>query len=792
MFLINGALAVFNGLIVQSKKFWCECVVGGVCCGGECHCDEGDCCGDTWHPDDNPDAPCPEGWTFLRWGENESCCGCLPPAAFDPEQNGGIAAENVAASLCCPMAPDINGVPLVDVLDMFPDEWGECPQRCCDELNGVCVHQRPFSCGASSLPGLCSLGCPVPCCDPDGEFCEIHDQSACPSHLVRGASSSCDEAACVGACCVYGEDGTYAPHESSPTTKANCDSVGGEFQGVGTTVCLSCDGDAVPQNRRCRKPFDDCCCEEKASKGAGLTFYQPRDKRMPPLNDTPQATVQFTTSSPILIHGELFGATGPYEQCVTTLVIPLCWDAFNVEPVPCGSNFKDLKIKVCWDQFAIDAETFKFSGCNNITVWLGNCEYECETVMSYEGGGHTSNVSIEMRGDGTILADGTGPLVLTNSIKQFGNCDRTLTLAGSSDQLNEVRSILDPAGPSVCHVVKDGLGRWRFNASSRGFLGDLTVKLGTLQVGNAGSLGGSSVRVGGDSGAAALLLEENVTISIDVIALSGTQGVLFGGMHNSGVSVSSGLLRMGRDVTLVAKTGGTFEIQGAWADANANDPADKNVIIGAAGYAGKVLLNTTGTLETTGSVLVAYGTVEIGQLTTLVAGGGLTLETGITMRVTGSGCISESTVVTAQSATLTVESYPGNPAVSQSLDDLIVTGTLTLNGSDSLTVADLSGSGGIVNAAGTLTLNANSMTGSLSITGGTVVVNDPTTNPGGLAVSATFTSSTLTVVFSGDPTTGDEYVLLAGPTANSYGTVTLTGTTKTGTYNSATSTLTIS
>jgi hypothetical protein len=84
-------------------------------------------------------------------------------------------------------------------------------------------------------------------------------------------------------------------------------------------------------------------------------------------------------------------------------------------------------------------------------------------------------------------------------------------------------------------------------------------------------------------------------------------------------------------------------------------------------------------------------------------------------------------------------------------------------------------------------------------TGGGVTINAGATlsvvalisNPGDLATSATFADDTLTVAFSGDPTTGDEYILLLGPTNNTIATVTLTGTTQTGTYDSATSTLTI-
>ncbi len=204
-------------------------------------------------------------------------------------------------------------------------------------------------------------------------------------------------------------------------------------------------------------------------------------------------------------------------------------------------------------------------------------------------------------------------------------------------------------------------------------------------------------------------------------------------------------------------------------------------------------MNTVGSAgTTTGQVTVAYGSVRIGADDLLVAGGGLTLASGASLRVQGTtyGGIDPTTAVTAGTATLILQEEPGDPAVSQSLDDLIVTGTLTITGGGDLTVSDLSGAGGIVNEAGTLTLNQNSMTGSLSITGGTVIANEPITNPGGLVTSATFTSSTLTVEFSDDPEPESRYVLFAGPTVQLYA-PSLTGTQVKAKYESDTSTLVI-
>jgi hypothetical protein len=74
--------------------------------------------------------------------------------------------------------------------------------------------------------------------------------------------------------------------------------------------------------------------------------------------------------------------------------------------------------------------------------------------------------------------------------------------------------------------------------------------------------------------------------------------------------------------------------------------------------------------------------------------------------------------------------------------------------------------------------------------GATLIIRGLHNNPGYLVAAATMTSSALTVEFSGDPTSGSQYVLIDGATVKNY-TPVLTGTSATGTYNSATSTLTI-
>jgi hypothetical protein len=240
-------------------------------------------------------------------------------------------------------------------------------------------------------------------------------------------------------------------------------------------------------------------------------------------------------------------------------------------------------------------------------------------------------------GGGGIVADGAA-LTISSSVTADSGL-KTFVLGGTGGSTAAPNTIGTITGTGVS-VVKDGTGLWRMNAASKGFGGTLTVKNGTLQVANAGVVG-NAVTIGdtapGASGLSALLLEESVNpYSLDVITTTGTQAALFGGANTSGtVTVTSGQLQMSRATTLVAKTGGTVDYRGTLAGATTGSPADQNVTIGAAGYAGRFLLKSSGTLATSGSVAVQYGTAVLGLTTTVSATGTLTTDSGATLAGTG-------------------------------------------------------------------------------------------------------------------------------------------------------------
>ena len=621
MLIINGGIAMLNGLLLASYSVFCSCILGGTCCGGVCRCGAGVCCNDEWHTDEgrccvnvwHPDGEnvCGAG-NHLVWSDAK-CCAC-------------VGDGKVLADLCC-----VPGIPIHEEQD------GECKRRCCDPANPVsCTNEYPADCTHTSLEGSCSLdGCPGSCCseNPAGTVmtCVNIDAADCVSPAIGNNAIACGAAACLGQCCTYVDDVYTA---TGVVSLADCIAAGGEFQGVGTTVCFNCNGETGPQSFRCRPPFTDCCCEEKTSTGAGLVFTAPRNKeRLPPFDagSSKQFTIELRTESDIMIHGELFSA---YSQCLTTVI---CHDEFNVEPVPCGSNFTNLWIKVCWNDHGYTREELPFPECQGLTIWLGNCggtELQfCQTYTTYSGNGLTSDVDIILYGSAHITADGTGPLVISEPITNQGTCARTLTIDGISPQLNSINGgITDVPGGEKLTVVKDGVGTWRFGASSS-FEGQLFVKQGTIlaavgaQASGDGVFGAAELpsllpmlgdSTAGATGFAAILLTDNLLVisrGINVAALGsgGTQVAILGGANTSGTSrfATSADIRIGRDVTLQAATGGTVNFGNAWLDSTGTGSPAFSYTIGTAGNLGTVRLSST-LATTSGTVSVNYGKLLLG------------------------------------------------------------------------------------------------------------------------------------------------------------------------------------
>ena len=798
MLIINGGIAMFNGLLLASYAMFCKHVLGGTCCGGVCECGEGKCCGDVWHTDSGlccqgiwfPDGEvtCLEGEFFAY--NNPCCCACLEGEPGD--------------EFCCEP-----GIPIHVKQD------GECKQRCCEAGGSSptdCTDEYPADCTHTSQEGSCLVdGCDTACCAENAEGTEMACVDATvPSCVYPSVSNwvgafgntkvACGVNACHGQCCKYIDDEYTA---TGVMSLADCIASGGEFQGVNTTFCLSCYGDTGFTGFRCRLPFDECCCEEKTSTGAGLVFTAPRNKqRSPPLDvgKAKQVTIELQTESDILIHGNLVTT---YAKCNLTFLV--CHDELNVEPVPCGSNFTNLSIKVCWADQASDREDLVFPECQGMTIWLGNCESateedHCTTYTTYRGGGLASDADIVLYGDARITANGAGPLVISEPVTNQGTCARTLTLDGTSTQLNSINGgITDVPGGEKLTLVKEGVGTWRLGASSS-FEGQTLIKQGTIIAGVSTGPSGSGVfgqgvsqatlpmvgdSAAGASGFAAMLLEDGVVLnrSLQVAALGSgaNQLAILGGANTSGTSTFAynTEIRIGRGVSLQAATGGTVDFGNVWLDSTGTGSPAFSYAIGTAGNLGTVRLSNP-LATTSGSVSINYGTLvtgaddQIAPTTPLSIGtetstATLNLDgTSLThsaLTLIGSGSFITNTgsgaLTMTSPATITVQSGTGHEISS----NMVLASNLTVDvasGATLLISGDISGAFTLTKTGcGTLTL-----TGTNTVT---IVNNGATLTPMFGAVAVTADGFTVQI------TNYDLSYTWAG-TATASGTVVVSGT----------------
>jgi autotransporter-associated beta strand protein len=743
----------------------------GECCGNDWRTGEGTCCNKVWYPADDE---CPEGKVFVT--KSATCCGCVADEVYDPEAEEMVPTLDNLGLVDCPLC-GVESFPYAK-FDEFEADRGPMG-RCCLP-GGVCNYTFEDDCEGTWEDKCClaSPRCLTTCCreDDDGvASCEIVpiDECGLPSN-----EPNCDTA-CKGACCVDGES-------IGMTTQAECDDADGCWAGVGEEECRATD--------ECRPPFTTNCCESVVSDASGLTFTQPRRKRCEPTASPWLVTVTGTTDSEILIHGVPVGQTAtPTARCPINVAFLVCWDKFNIEPMPCNSNFRRLDVTVCWTPSEDVVEVVRYSGCNDIALWLGDCTRNCETTLTYDGPGVTSTINVELRGNATIEANGTGALAFPNGFSYDVGCNITLTLTGTSTADNSV-GLISQQLESLTSLVKTGTGRWRLTAASN-YGGTSTIKDGTISVGvnttpTSGAFGTTNNLVTlGDASAGeqtALLLESGITFGKWILVPATAAGrVVLGGEDGSGFNDSSMFVYLGSDITLQAASGGVVEFRNRWTNGDGTGPPDADVTVGTSDNTGEVLL--VNNLRTTGTVTVAFGTLHVSGVSGRFQNAEEVIVSGAAAELRYDSDFDMERPLSLTAGTLSGDATINTVAASG--------GTISVDSGDEILIdSEFSGSGTLQKTGGgTLRLTAaNTFSGTLNVSAGTVVTETIPTNPGELAASATFTNTTLSVAFSDDPTTGAQYVLLAGPTTQTYtGAVTLTGTSKTGTYNAATATLTI-
>jgi autotransporter-associated beta strand protein len=352
---------------------------------------------------------------------------------------------------------------------------------------------------------------------------------------------------------------------------------------------------------------------------------------------------------------------------------------------------------------------------------------------------------------------------------------------------------------SGAELIKNGLGTLTLSAANT-YSGGTTINAGTLNATNSAALGSGNVSVA--AGGKLVFGANNLTIANN-ITLNGTttNGAIYSSQPGAGVTtnltgqitlnatsnVSSNwndkTLQLSGKITGVGgldfvlhpgQVGGRYLITGA-----TNDYAGATSVTGSAtaqfGYTGQAMLylGATNALPTTTALTLNYADLYLnGQAQTLASisgSGNFSVQNGSTTAATltlGSGNTTSTFSGTIKNNGISVNNAGTFPAT--------VTGTVALTKI----------------GTGTLTLTGNNTyTGATSISSGSIIVPKTT---GASTGTATFTNTTLSVSFNVAPTIGMTFRFFPGTTTQTYASVTLVGAPgRTGTYNSATSTLTI-
>ena len=358
-------------------------------------------------------------------------------------------------------------------------------------------------------------------------------------------------------------------------------------------------------------------------------------------------------------------------------------------------------------------------------------------VSTGSGNNHLSGGIINTAGSIYIDNNQTsGNLTISNGIIDTTSNNNNLSLGGS---LSANAGFIN--GPIICSsgiVYNSGVTSWTLNTSAGNIYGFTAVRnRGNIILGTNNVLPTTS-RINFDTNSSTGYIDLNGYNQ----SVRGVAGVAGSGAGNGGIITNRG----NTDATLsLAGTTSNLTYNGIITDGPTNKV---NVVLNIASNRTQIF---NGNHTYTGTTRISAGTLQIGTTTT----GSLSLSSNI-----------------------------------------INNGTLTFNRTGTVDSGSISGTGNLIKL-GTSTLilsGTNSYTGSTAINAGTLRLNSLVSGPAGNFSLATFTTTVLSAAFINPPSATETYRLLAGSTTNTYAAsaVKLVGATgRTGTYNSANSTLTI-
>ncbi len=310
------------------------------------------------------------------------------------------------------------------------------------------------------------------------------------------------------------------------------------------------------------------------------------------------------------------------------------------------------------------------------TVPLGTIAIGSSTTAAtlvYTGAGETTDRVIDLSGTtggATIQNDGSGPLLLTNTLTVSGAGIKTLTLSGSNTATNTIGKIVNNSGVNTTGVTKSGAGTWILTEANT-YTGTTTLSSGggVLGIGDPAALSTGPFVVSGNS-SFDNLTGGDITIN-NVFTLSGGSPTYVGSANNMTINGVVTISGANRTVTVTAHTLTLGGVIGQ--DASARNFTKAG--------AGAMVLTATST--NTGTTVVSAG------LLALATGGGMANST-----------VTVSSGASLSNATTTVKSIGGNLG--------LPTGgkaAFTAVGGGSPAVGKLSIAGNLTNNNNVLTVN---------------------------------------------------------------------------------------
>jgi fibronectin-binding autotransporter adhesin len=203
-------------------------------------------------------------------------------------------------------------------------------------------------------------------------------------------------------------------------------------------------------------------------------------------------------------------------------------------------------------------------------------------ILLYNGSGHSTNRTVRIGtpnsvpgiGGGSIINDGTGPLIFTNATFNTpasgltGSQNRVVTLGGSyTGAPNEIQGVIanNTASTGLVGLQKVGAGTWILSNNNT-YTGPTTISAGTLALGVSNALAATPVTIGAATLNAATFTDTVGTLDVAgsavihlgsgaALAFADSSAITWAGTLNiTGTFVSGASLRFGTTSTALTAT----------------------------------------------------------------------------------------------------------------------------------------------------------------------------------------------------------------------------------------------